>query len=579
MRGADSVTQLCPRTPFISLVAHFVRRIFASDDEQGPESMSLGIGVVLAILASPGAFASIFLMDKYSTLLQWMRGQPDFNPYRASVGDEYFFVVLSMTITGLVMVLRWNRLFPDRRDFANLAVLPIPIRNVFLANFTALFGLALLFGLDVNAVSSFLFPLVVSMSDSNLSVFLHIAISHAAAVFSASLFSFFSVFALVGVLMLVLPKRLFRPVSICVRMLLVVGLLTEFFSNLFLQLLVGNIPKHPEAYMRVLPSFWFLGVYENVGGLATLAMAQFGRQAVIALVGAVVVAIAAYSLCYRRQFVRLAESLDVVAGVQHRLRPRLPQWARKLLFRSQFELACSDFIWKVLFRSERHLMFFGAYLGIGMVMVAQTAMDSARHGMQASLPSSDLLGVPLMIAFFIITGLRFVCDIPATLDANWIFRLSITIPSPPPASLLKRAMLRSVLPWQVLILLPLTARPFRWSIAVLHTATVIAFSVLLIDVVLAGFRKIPFTCSSQPDSKQLLFRVLGSAVSVLIIVPALAGFERWMLGEPVRFTILAAFLAVSWYLLRRYEGELLAQDKALIFEDRSASAFELLKLA
>jgi len=146
-----------PRTPFWSLVAHFIKRLLAADEEQSDEGMSLGLGVVLAILALPGAFASIFLLDKYSTLLQWLRGQRHFDFYKASAADEYFFVVLSMTITGLVMVMRWNRLFPDRRDFANLAPLPIPIYQVFLANFTALLGLAVLFAVDVNAVSSFFF--------------------------------------------------------------------------------------------------------------------------------------------------------------------------------------------------------------------------------------------------------------------------------------------------------------------------------------------------------------------------------------------------------------------------------------
>ena len=124
-----------PRTPFGSLVAYFVKRIFASEDEQNDEEISLGLGVVVALLASPGAFASLFLLDKYSTLLQWIRGQRHFDFLRASAGDEYFFVVLSMTITGLVMLMRWNKLFPDRRDFANLAPLPIPIHHIFLSEF------------------------------------------------------------------------------------------------------------------------------------------------------------------------------------------------------------------------------------------------------------------------------------------------------------------------------------------------------------------------------------------------------------------------------------------------------------
>ncbi len=264
-------------------MAHFIQRLFAGEGEETDESMSFGLGAVLALLASPGAFASIFLLDKYSTLLQWLRGNLHFDPYKASISDEYFFVVLSMTITGLVMVLRWNRLFPDRRDFANLAVLPIPIRNVFLANFAALFGLALLFGIDVNAISSFSFPMIVTMSDGSFAAFFRIGASHLAAVLSASFFSFFSVFALVGILMLVVPKRLFRPVSMFVRLVLVVGLLTELFSNVFLQLLAGRLPNGASGYARLLPSFWFLGVYENVAGLARPAMARLGHEALIAL--------------------------------------------------------------------------------------------------------------------------------------------------------------------------------------------------------------------------------------------------------------------------------------------------------
>ncbi|MGA8026493.1 MAG: hypothetical protein WB992_05065 [Bryobacteraceae bacterium] len=562
MRKIRSLAQVFPRTPFTYLVAHFVRRILASDDEQGSGSISLGIGAVLAILASPGAFASIFLMDKYSTLLQWMRGQKGFDPYHVSTGDEYFFVVLSMTVTGLVMVLRWNRLFPDRRDFSNLAVLPIAVRNIFLANFLALFSLALLLGIDVNAVSSLLFPAVVTMSEGTLSAFLRIAAGHATAVFSASLFSFFAVFALVGMLMLILPKRLFRPVSICIRILLVVGLLTEFFSNLFLQLLAGRLPNRPESYMRLLPSFWFLGVYGNAAHIGKPGLAQLGHQAILALLLTVVLAIVAYSLCYRRHFLQLSESQDAPAIV----RLHFPRAMAKQLFRSPFEHACNSFIFKVLFRSERHLMFFGGYLGIGLVMVAQTPLESANE-------------IPLMVAFFFLTGLRFVFDIPAVLDANWLFRMAVIHPFPPADLVVRRLMLRSVLLWELLLLFPLTAERLGWRIAFAHTATVVALSLLLIDILLLHFRKIPFTCSSQPETKQLMARLLGSMLCVLVVVPMLAGLERWMLKEPIRFTILAVLLAFAWYYLRRYKRELLAQDRTLIFEDRPPSTFELLNLA
>jgi hypothetical protein len=90
-----------PRTPFWSLVAHFLKRMFAADSDESDEGISLGLGVLLALLALPGAFASFFLLDKYSTLLQWLRGQRHFDFYKASAADEYFFVVLSIGCSPL----------------------------------------------------------------------------------------------------------------------------------------------------------------------------------------------------------------------------------------------------------------------------------------------------------------------------------------------------------------------------------------------------------------------------------------------------------------------------------------------
>lgn len=562
--------------PFRVLMWHFMRRLFASEDEQGTGSMGIGVGTVLAVCASPGAFASIFLMDKYSTLLQWLRHQ-QFDPYKASAADEYFFIVLSMTITGLVMVLRWNRLFPDRRDFENLAPLPIAIRNIFGANFAALLTLAFLFGIDVNAVSSFLFPLFVALSRDTFSAFFHVAVSHAVTVFAASLFSFFGVFALIGVLMLVTPKRLFRPVSVAMRMILVVGLLTEFLSNLFLQLFSGRLPGQSGIYMKLLPSFWFLGVYEKMLGTAKPAMAALGVQALDALAMVVLLAVLAYALCYKRYFQRLPETQETLGSSRHQ--HRLPGWMTKLLFRSPFEHACCGFMAKVLMRSERHVLFFGGYLGLGLVMVAQIAFEGVNRPAASSLPNAELLAVPLMIAFFIVSGLRFVFDMPAALDANWVFRMALGSETLEPRHLARKVMLAAVLPWQLFLLTSLMALRFGWPIAISHTCVAMILSFLLIDVLLLRFRKIPFTCSAQPELKQLLARILTSLFAVLIVVPMLASAERWMLVAPVRFIWLFAAVLLASYLLRRYRRGMLPMDRVLTFEDRPAPQFELLKLA
>jgi hypothetical protein len=563
-------------SPFGTLIGHFVRRLFASEEEQGAGGLGLGLGAVLAIVASPGAFASIFLMGKYSTLLQWMRGE-HIDAIRRSPSDEYFFIALSMTITGLIMVARWNRLFPDSRDFSNLAILPIPVRNIFLANLVALVGLAVLFGLVVNCVSGVLFPFFVTISIGTAAAFLRVGAGHALAVFTASLFSFFAVFALVGCLSLLLPPRLFRPVSLAARILLVVALLTEFFSNILVQLFAGRLPSGSLNYMQWVPSFWFLGIYERVVGIASARMILIEQRALFALSAAIIVSLGAYALCYRRIFVRLPESLGILAGSRSLLRVRWPEILLKPLFRSPLERACTSFAAKVMQRSEPHLMFFGAYLGVGLVIVAQTALGSQpRPG--DHLPGIDDLAIPLLIAFFVESGLRFVFDTPAAREANWLFRVSIDSVQPAPWQIAKRLLLWATLPWELLILAPLSFRAYGWLVAALHVVFVGAFTIVFADLLLLNFRKIPFTCFTQVSIRPLIVKMLGTIFAVLVIVPALAAFERWLLEVPLSFALLGFILAGLWFALARYRNTAAREAAFLQFEDGPGNPFELLNL-
>lgn len=541
-----------PRTPFGSLVAYFIKRIFASEDEQTDEEMSLSFGVILALLASPGAFASLFLLDKYSTLLQWLRGQRHFDFYQASVADEYFFIVLSMTITGLVMLMRWNRLFPDRRDFANLAGLPIPIHHIFLANLAALGGLALVFAVDVNLISCFFFPAFVTGADGRWNALARVGVGHIITVFSATLFSFFSLFALVGLLTLLLPARALRPVSVMVRILLAVILMVEFFSNFFLQLFSGHLGG---AYLHSLPSFWFLGIYETIIGIAKPAMQQMGHHALVALGASVIIMFGSYALCYRRHFLRLAESFDTLAGNSHGAWFKLPEGLARFLFRAPFEAAVILFALRVLTRSERHVMFLGGFLGVGLVVVAQSA---------ASNPAE----IPLLLALFLIIGLRLSFDIPAVASANWAFRFVANNLTPTPNSVARRLMMILVLPWQLLPTTTLSAVPLN-----------LAFSVLGIDLVLLSFNRIPFTYSVQADSRKVVIRFVVALIGLLFLLPFLSWLEHWATIAWWRYLIVASGTAFSWLELRRRRSANAAELPALSFEERAPSEFELLKLA
>ena len=90
--------------PFWRMVRLFVDRIFRGGGDSDSEGLDLGVGLVLTLLALPGGFVSLFLLDKYGTFLQWLRGATNVDPLLVVFPDEYFFIVLSMTVTGAVAV-------------------------------------------------------------------------------------------------------------------------------------------------------------------------------------------------------------------------------------------------------------------------------------------------------------------------------------------------------------------------------------------------------------------------------------------------------------------------------------------
>ena len=195
------------KKPFARLVRHCLDRIFYGGDAAQEDELDLGIGVALGLLALPGVLVSFFLIDKYGSLFQVILGIKDFDPYAASMPDEYFFIALSLVVTASVAIWKWDSLLPDRRDYANLAPLPIPNRTFFSANLLALAFLTAIMSLDVNAASIMAFPLVVTGSRSSFTYYAVFLVAHLTSLLLASLFSFLVVLAILGVLMSVLPYR------------------------------------------------------------------------------------------------------------------------------------------------------------------------------------------------------------------------------------------------------------------------------------------------------------------------------------------------------------------------------------
>ncbi len=567
--------------PFWRMVQLFVARIFRGGGDTDAEGLDLGVGLVLTLLAMPGGFVSLLLLNKYGTLLQWLRGIPNVDPLLITLPDEYFFIVLSMTVTGAVAVWRWDAIFPDRRDYMNLVPLPISTRNIFLANLVAVVFLAGLIAVDVNAASCILFPAVVEATQKSLLFFVKFALVHTLVVMLASVFAFSSVFALLGLLMAVLPASAFRRVSTYVRGVVVVYLVALLCTSFAVPDLLRSLKGPPPAWATLTPACWFLGLCQLLNGRAGPALNQLSRLAFpgIALVAAL--ALCAYALSYHRYFVRIAETTEVT-GTDHTSQVSL--WGvllDRLALRTQFQRGCFRFVCKTLVRSEPHRLVLTAVAGLGLVLASQALMGAyeGSSGVRAAALSPGALSIPFVLSFLAIVGLRMVFDMPVELRANWIFQLMLDEDGQECERLARRVILILVLPPLLLIAFPPYVYLEGWMIAGLHTMPVVIWAVLLTNIALVRFRKLPFTCTLPLFKQHSIVTFLSCCFGFLIYAVSTPEFESSALLEPWRMLSLVPVAAVAWYVPHHLAKNAMDIERKLIFEEAPTQTIEALRLS
>jgi hypothetical protein len=568
------------RRPFWRLVQLFVARIFRGGGDSDAEGLDLGVGLVLTLLAMPGGFVSLLLLNKYGTFLQWLRGVTNADTLLIALPDEYFFIVLSMTVTGAVAVWRWDAIFPDRRDYMNLVPLPISTRTIFSANLVAVLFLVSLVAVDVNAVSCILFPAVVGATQSKFLFFVTFAVIHAAGVLLASVFAFLVVSSMLGLLMAVLPPRAFRLISAYIRGFVVVYLVTLLCTTFAVPALLrrgnGSVP----SWTLLLPSTWFLGLCQSWRGRAGPVLTVLSRLALPGIAAVAILALGTYAVGYRRHFMRIAETADTAAPPRNPRISRLGVLLDRLALRTPFQKGCFRFVWKTLLRSEAHRLVLTGVGGLGLVLASQALLDAfegAKSLREAAL-SPDALSIPFILSFLVIVGLRIVFEIPAELRSNWIFQLMLDSDGRECERLARKVILIMVLPGLVTIAFPVYAYLEGWVVACLHSLLVVTWAVLLTNIVLIRFRKLPFTCTLPVFKQHSFVTLLSCGFGFLLYAVSTPEFESSALLEPWRMISLVPAAAVAWYIPRHLAKSAIEIERTLIFEEAPTQTIEALRL-
>jgi len=556
--------------PFVRLIHHYVVRIFHGAGEG--DDLQFSIPALLGILSIPSAFGALLLLDKYSTLKHWLMGIRDFDVYRASLPDEYFFIVYSMVVTGAVILLKWDRLFPDRQDHDNLAVLPISGRRNFIASLAALLFLAALFAFVVNGAASVMFPYAVTAGFDGTAEFWEFAIAHLLSVVLASFFAGFGLLVVMGLTVLVAPKRSSRSASVVARIICALGL-AGILATAFTvpRLLLSDSIPH---YAMYLPPVWFLDLHQTLISKGT-PRTGMGIACLEICAATFVVALVVYSLTYYRQYMRIPEQ----SGLTRWHGRDAYSWRRRVLdalvLRSPFQCATYAFSMKTLFRNEKHCVLFGIATAMSVFLAMRGATDAVSNPTGEMDPR--LLSVSLTIAFFTIVSLRALLDLPGDRMASWVFRSTVDHLRPETLEVAFKVLITPVVIW-LIVALPLHALLWSWRIALLHSVYVLMSSIALAQMLLLKFRKIPFACSYTASKDKVLVVVILGLIGAALFSSVNAQIEMSMFAQPQKMLAAIAIFALILWGIRKYRDNLPLQDRVLIFEDRSAAMIQRLEI-
>ena len=554
------------------LCRHFFLRFFDSELVATPGQWRVvAIGAIAILLSSSLIFVQAY-WHKYMAL----DSLPDPEPHHlAAVADALFLITFAMFVIGLFTTLQWPSLFPGLRDYLALAALPVRLREIFIAKFTALVSFAGVFIIATTFPPAVLMPTVSSGRYSTHSILQVPAIFISCSL--AALFVFFSLVAVQGILLNLLPVRQMARVSLAAQGVLLTVLLCGLPMVFAIQGLQDSMKLRPDWAVWAPPA-WFLGLHQVILGNSEPFALRLARIGLAAVAGATLFAILMYLWSFRRHRVRLVESVSTAPRTVTRT------WATGLTDRTNpRKLAVFAFISKTLARSPHHRLVLTGFSAVALAVIFESFVSLALSpDFRGFLARSNAvreaaISAPLALSLFVLAGFRYLFRLPVEIRANWVFRVN------EPGNRLEFLTAAgeflvcfAVLP-VALITLPLEM--FLLGPGTGFAAAILCLlpSLILMESLLIRFEKVPFTSSYLPGRRPLVETLLIYGMAVGIYVWIFSLIVNWALGGPRSALGLFIILLAIWLRVRKGRLEDLEIGK-LEFEELPEPAVQTLSI-
>lgn len=466
---------------------------------------------------------------------------------------EQFLLTTNLLVVGLVTILTWDSIFPDRRDALVLSPLPIKPNTILLARLAASASVVGMAVLALNCASVAAWALVLA----GFPGVLRLAPALWIGILASSAFSYCAVLTLQGFGAWLLPRRMFLRLSAALQVVAFGFVLASYVLTPYLDTPAALAAPANHRTLAFSPSFWFFALTNQLNGTLPPPLAWLACVAWIALAAVLAGGIFSLALSYLRTMRKTIEQPDLLPTKRAFHVPAMGNSLHAVVF---------QFVARALARSRHHRVILAFYLSIFLAIVLTMVRDMPRAGSTAFMDPAVPMPTVLMLAFAIL-GFRSVFSIPVSLNANWVLRITQLRPSEDYIAATRRTLLLlSVVPACVIAaLLSLRYRP--WTHVGVHLVILALMGTLIVDLSLIGFFKVPFTCSYMPGKSNFQLVFWGCMAALMVLMILVFTIEIPALQTAFRSALLIGVLGVLSAAVWRYNRQQ-ARTATIYFDEK-----------
>lgn len=526
-----------------------------------------------AILAGLNFIVAYVMVPRYFTSIL-----PRVTLQKNAWVDEEFLISATIAIVGFLTVLAWDTLLPDLRDSYIFGVLPIRTRIIALAKMTATGCTVGLGVILTNIFTSFCFAFIANERDGQFIGVLRTFVSYWITMAAAGLYTAALIIGMLALALRLLNYRIFLRLSALMQIAAFFSVLAFFFLRPSLATPQGLADPRNQVWLRWLPSYWFLGLFQKLNGGTTPEFDQLANRAILILVPVVVIAALAFLWVHRNFIRRMIELPDISGSNRSRQGSAGEGRFTKLVFHRPVQRALVLFTARTLARSRKHRLLLALYGGIGLA-IALTYTRSLFQGSGENWrqPNAPLLTANLVVLVFWILGTRIVFTFPQALRCNWIFCVTrIQEPAAYLWGIRKALYVLAALPIWIFsaIFFFIIWPPYS---AALHIVLLVLVGVILVERSLHGFRKLPFACSYMPGKTNLKVTIGIYASLILFVVHQGGTLEFWAVTRP-SYCLMLIFALCGQAILARHRFNRFASSPSTLIQFEDSFPDEILRI-